>query len=201
MTLHCNTCFEDFIEVYESINHQLWYQYGLKQVTKEELRYQRFYQAFNHFGYDNPELSHSWAEDYLKISPYKTHLIDGAVEVLEYLRKNYQLHIITNGFKEVQQIKMEVSTLKPYFNHVIISEDHGVSKPDVAIFRLAEKLTGASAHECLMIGDNYDTDIAGALNAEWKTIHFSSEKREVDHENYFWVRDLRGLKTFLPLKV
>jgi len=96
----CDTNFEKFIEIYEAINHELWHLYSLKLTTKEELRYQRFYKAFLHFNYDNLNLAHLWADDYLKISPYKTHLIDGAIDVLIYLKERYQLHIITNGLRK-----------------------------------------------------------------------------------------------------
>lgn len=191
---HCNTDFEKFIEIYEAINHELWHLYSLKQTTKEELRYQRFYKAFLHFKYDNLELAHYWADDYLKISPYKTHLIDGTMDVLMYLQEKYQLHIITNGFKEVQHIKLDYSNLKPFFEHIIISEEHGFNKPDIKIFDLAQQLTNAQSHECVMIGDNYDTDIIGALNAQWKAIYLAEKLVNNDDLNFKQIDRLIHLK-------
>jgi putative hydrolase of the HAD superfamily len=193
---HCQTEFDEFIEVYEAINHQLWHLYGLKQTTKEELRYQRFYKAFLHFRYDNLSLAHAWADDYLTISPYKTHLIDGAMDVLIHLQERYQLHIITNGFKEVQHIKLDYSNLRPFFKHIIISEDHGFNKPDIKIFDLAQSLSNAQVHECVMIGDNYDADILGALNANWKAIYLSENIKENTDENFFQIKRLIELKDF-----
>jgi len=190
----CNIDFDGFIEKYEAINHELWYQYSLKQTTKEELRYQRFYKTFLYFNYDNLQLAHYWADDYLKISPYKTHLIDGAIDVLMYLKEKYQLHIITNGFKEVQHIKLNYSNLKPFFEHIIISEEHGFNKPDVKIFNLAQQLTNAQTHECVMIGDNYDADILGALNANWKAIYLSNSQMVNANDNYFQINKLIHLK-------
>ena len=194
---HCQTDFENFIEVYEAINHELWHLYGLKQTTKEELRYQRFYMAFMHFKYDNLQLSHLWADDYLKISPYKTHLIDGAMDVLLHLKDKYQLHIITNGFKEVQHIKLDYSNLKSFFNHIIISEEHGFNKPDIKIFDIAQQLTNAQTHECVMIGDNYEADIIGALNAQWKAIYLSNSLKENSDKNYSQINRLINLKDML----
>lgn len=191
---NCNTNFDNFIEVYEAINHELWYLYSLKQTSKEELRYQRFYKAFLHFNYDNLQLAHHWADDYLKISPYKTHLIDGAMDVLLYLQEKYQLHIITNGFKEVQQIKLDYSNLKPFFEHIIISEEHGFNKPDIKIFDLAQQLTNAQTHECVMIGDNYDADILGALNAQWKAIYLTQTETSNQDSNYVQINRLIDLK-------
>lgn len=193
---HCQTDFDEFIEVYEAINHELWHLYGLKQTTKEELRYQRFYKAFLHFKYDNISLAHTWADDYLTISPYKTHLIDGAMDVLMHLQERYQLHIITNGFKEVQHIKLDYSNLKPFFKHIIISEDHGFNKPDIKIFNLAQSLTKSQNHECVMIGDNYDADILGALNANWKAIYLSENTKDNRDENFIQIKRLIELKDF-----
>lgn len=176
-----NTDFNSFIRVYESINHELWRQYALKQVSKEELRYQRFHQTFLHFGFHSLETAHAWADRYLAISPYKTHLIEGSLDVLNYLKeKNYILHIITNGFREVQHIKIDQSGLRDFFRHIIISEDHGVNKPDVKIFELARSLSGAEPAECIMIGDNYETDVLGAINASWKAIHLSADGKQAE---------------------
>lgn len=193
---NCQTDFDEFIEVYEAINHELWHLYGLKQTTKEELRYQRFYKAFLHFKYDNINLAHTWADDYLTISPYKTHLIDGAMDVLVHLQERYQLHIITNGFKEVQHIKLDYSNLKPFFKHIIISEDHGFNKPDIKIFNLAQSLTKSQNQECVMIGDNYDADILGALNANWKAIYLSENTKDNRDENFIQIKRLIELKDF-----
>jgi putative hydrolase of the HAD superfamily len=63
--------------------------------------------------------------------------------------------------------------LRQFFNHIIISEEHGFVKPEEGIFRLAENLSGAKQADCIMIGDNLDSDIAGAVNAGWQAIHFS----------------------------
>lgn len=194
---NCNTNFDNFIEVYEAINHELWHLYSLHQTTKEELRYQRFYKAFLHFNYDNLQLAHHWADDYLRISPYKTHLIDGAMDVLLYLKEKYQLHIITNGFKEVQHIKLDYSNLKPFFEHIIISEEHGFNKPDIKIFDLAQQLTSAEVKQCVMIGDNYDTDIMGALNAKWTAIYLSEKETKNSDTNYIQINRLINLKDIL----
>jgi putative hydrolase of the HAD superfamily len=194
ITKHCDTDFEKFIEIYEAINHELWHLYSLKQTTKEELRYQRFHKAFLHFNYNNIQLAHHWADDYLKLSPYKTHLIDGAMDVLLYLQEKYQLHIITNGFKEVQHIKLDYSNLKQFFEHIIISEEHGFNKPDIKIFDLAQQLTNSQAHECVMIGDNFDTDIMGALNANWKAIYLAEKEVNNDDLNFNQINRLIHLK-------
>lgn len=191
---HCNVSFANFIKTYENINHHWWHQYGLKLVTKEELRYQRFNQAFKHYKYDNIELSKIWANDYLTISPYKTHLIEGAIDTLNYLKDKYQLHLITNGFKEVQHIKLDCCGIKSFFNHIIISEEHGYNKPDIKIFEIAEQLASTHKNECVMIGDNYEADIVGGLNAGWNAIFLSPTPLEKSLEKLIRIEKLSELK-------
>ncbi len=165
-----NTNFNDFFKTYKIINTQLWQQYSLNIITKKYLRIYRFELSFNVFNYSNIDLSVAFSEDYISLSPYGTKLIPQTIEVLDYLKPKYQLHIITNGFKEVQHIKLNNCNLLPYFNQVIISEEHQTNKPDKRIFEIAQQLAKASKNECLMIGDNFDNDIIGANNAGWQAI-------------------------------
>ena len=189
--------FESFIDIYERINLKLWKLYDVRLISKEELRYKRFQETFLFFKFDNLDLAKQWAGEYLQISPYKTHLKEGAIDILLYLKTTYQLHIITNGFKEVQHIKLNQCQLAPFFQKIVISEDYGFSKPDIKIFDLAQKLSMAKPHECVMIGDNYETDILGALNAKWNAIYVSDSDKENDNCNYFQVNRLMDLKNLL----
>lgn len=195
---HLNTEFHYFLKVYEEINHHLWHKYHLNQTTKEELRYLRFHQTFQEFKYQNLELAKEWADKYLLISPYKTHLITGTLEVLNHLSPKYDLHIITNGFKEVQHIKLKESNLTNYFKNVIISEEHGFNKPDLKIFELAQNLANARHEECIMIGDNFETDIKGALNANWKAIYLAKEApNNFEHTQFTHIDSLINLTKML----
>ena len=193
----CQTAFCEWLDVYEAINHRYWALYSSKGISKEELRYRRFYDAFQHFGYDNLELSKHWAEEYLQLSPYKTNLMPGAIEVLNYLQPKYTLHLITNGFREVQNIKIDQSALRSYFQTILISEEHGVSKPEPDIFRLAETLSGASTSECLMIGDNYDMDVNGATGANWKAIHLNVNGGSEEKTSTVQISELKELLKLL----
>lgn len=186
--------FESFIETYERINLKLWKLYDVRLLSKEELRYKRFYETFLYFKYNCLNSAQQWANEYLQLSPYKTHLKEGARDILIYLKTKYQLHIITNGFKEVQQIKLKECRLASFFDQVIISEEHGFSKPDIKIFDLAQKLSLAKHHECVMIGDNYETDILGALNANWKAIYVSNIEQKNDNCNYYQINGLMNLQ-------
>lgn len=171
------TDFENFLSKYKEINQALWQKYYRKEIDKAFLRNHRFNEAFKQFDYNNYNENLLVTEQYLIRSPKGTHLKNGCIETLEYLKnRNYELHIITNGFKEVQNIKIDRSKLRPYFSHIIISEEYNLTKPDEKIFRLAEHLANSDKQNCIMIGDNFESDIEGATNAGWQAVHFSEEK-------------------------
>jgi putative hydrolase of the HAD superfamily len=170
-----NAPFEDFKKAYIKLNKEFWKKYNHGIIDKQHLRNHRFNETFKLFNYDNYEENLIITDKYLKQAPYGKHLVNGCHEVLEHLQKKYPLHIITNGFSEIQDIKLDGSGLRKYFSQIIISETHGINKPNEGIFRIAENLAGASKEECLMIGDSFESDIEGAENAGWKSIHFSME--------------------------
>jgi putative hydrolase of the HAD superfamily len=163
----------EFIERYTENNHQLWTKYHLGEITKDTLRAERFRKTFIELGIKPEHVPHQFEDDYVKMSPTKTGLFDGAEQVLTYLQKKYSLHIISNGFKETTLIKMDVSRLNPYFNHVIISEDVGVNKPHPTIFQYALDKAGAKKEESIMIGDSLEADIRGAQNFGMTAIYFN----------------------------
>ena len=168
--------YSDFISQYKVTKAELWQKYSKRSITKEELRNLRFETVFQKFGYSNYNENLDVTHQYLTRAPHGKALKEGCLEVLDFLSKKYQLHIITNGFKEIQHIKLNGSELKPYFKNIIISEEHGLSKPHPEIFRLAEKMALAESHECLMIGDNHETDVMGAIQSGWKAIHYHPVK-------------------------
>jgi putative hydrolase of the HAD superfamily len=165
------TDFSSFHDFYVKKNDELWHLYYFNKIQKSELRYKRFYDSFLNFGLDDVNFSKTISEEYVRISPYSKILKPGCEETLDALSKKYQLHIITNGFKEVQNIKIDNCGLRKYFSEIIISEEHQLTKPQVEIFRLAEKKAGTSPEKCVMIGDNWISDIEGALGAGWRAIY------------------------------
>jgi len=157
--------FEEFLEVYNRHNHLLWEFYRKGEIVKEVLNIRRFALTLHEFGITDSLLSSNIAEDYVRLSPTKTGLFPHTIAILEYLKKKYTLHIITNGFEEVQYRKLNHSGLAMYFNEIITSEDAGSKKPELLIFNYALKRSGARPEESLMIGDDEDVDIIGAIDA------------------------------------
>lgn len=186
-----------FLSIYRPINDRLWVQYREGNISKSELRARRFRDAFHRFGIHQEGLAAQFDKDYIALSPTKTHLFPGAHEVLQTLSENYRLHIITNGFKEVQDIKIKGSGLVKYFDEVITSEQAGANKPKPAIFDYAMQRTGARIENSVMIGDNMEADIKGALSVNMKAVYFNPNGVFSSEGDYISINDLRQLLHFL----
>lgn len=164
---------------YHRFNRQLWTQYNANAIGMDHLRMERFRLPFVEAGAPDAEarrLSSEMDMDYLRRLGVKTRMVDGAREILDYLaRKGYRMGILSNGFTDVQHLKLESSRIGGYFSEVVLSDAVGINKPDARIFRHARNLAGVSPSECIMVGDNPDTDIAGALADGWHTLLFDPD--------------------------
>lgn len=189
--------FDNFHNRYVPINDRYWARYHNNIVSKEKLRLGRFYDTLKEFGVNDEALAERMAQGYLDISPKMTSLFADAVDVLKYLQDKYTLHLITNGFAEVQWVKIEHSGLKPFFEHIIISEEVGTQKPDKAIFEIAMSRAGTNSAECIMIGDNYNTDIVGARNAGMDQVFFNPKKNRKREPVTYEITTLIELKGIL----
>lgn len=168
--------FEKFFSSYLIHNERVWELYRRGKIEKAVLRVIRFERAFFDMGFEpGKDFCNDFADRFLEICPRLPHLIEGAVELLEHCRSKYDLHIITNGFKEIQGLKMAAGGLSPYFKYVINSEDCGARKPDRVIFDYAMNLTGAGPEESLMIGDDWEADILGARNFGIDQVYISPQ--------------------------
>ncbi len=189
--------FNDFIEVYKPINHKYWKLFREDKVSKKDLRYFRLKEAFDAINYKaSDEIIHTLSEEYITFLSQHNALFNNAIEVLEYLKEKYIMHIITNGFEEVQFKKLKNSNLLPFFDKIITSEKVGVKKPNPKIFQYAMDISGASSHESIMIGDNFEADILGAINAGMQAI-FCEFNGEVATQEVPTVYNLMELKNFL----
>ncbi len=162
-----------FISIYKKVNYEMWDDYHHNRISKEQLRFGRFNRTLHEFKIQDGALAELLSVQYLELCPVKQNLFPNAIEVLQKLKENYSLHIITNGFKEVQYLKIRNSGLAPFFDQIHISEEIGYKKPEPEIFHYAAKMARASTDQCIMIGDNLDTDIAGAVNAGIDHIYFN----------------------------
>lgn len=164
---------EEFYKKYLVHNLNMWALYREGKMEKEILRNLRFEKALNDFQIQEPGLAEALADYYLYHTPRNVFLFPGALETLDFLSKHYPLHIITNGFQEVQFVKLETSGMRDFFTEIITSEEAGVKKPDAGIFHYALQRAGAEAFESLMVGDDPVVDIAGAMAVGMDAIFFN----------------------------
>jgi len=188
---------ENFINKYKIHNEKLWDLYRVDKITKEELRTKRFRLVLEEYGINDNQLAEDFGMEYIKESPLKTRLFPFAIDVLTYLHKKYTLHIITNGFQEVQHIKLEQSNLTPYFKTIITSEQVGVKKPNPQIFEFSLNNAGAKAEESIMIGDDLEVDIIGAKIFGMEQVYFNPKKEKHQEQLTFEIDSLSQLMEIL----
>lgn len=190
--------FSDFHDIYKKVNHSLWEDYRKDLISKEDLRGVRFYNTLGYFNYFDREASEQIGDYYVNHSPHKTNLLPNALDVLQYLKhKDYQMHIITNGFEEVQHIKLDKSLLRPYFVHVVTSERAGVKKPERDIFRHAIEIANSSLEDSIMIGDSYGADILGAKEFGMDQVYFCEKRKWEGGDATYKISNLEELKSIL----
>ena len=180
----------EFHEVYHPLNERLWELYRADKITKDYLNRTRFVLPLEHYGIHDTDLADHLSEDYVYWSPRIVRLVPGTKELLEYLRPKYHLHLITNGFQEVQHTKLSGSGLEPYFETLTVSEEVGVKKPNPEIFYYALRKAHATAEESLMIGDEMAVDIDGARAAGIDQLFFNPNKEPVEGGRTYEVHEL-----------
>ena len=163
--LDINIEIQEFLGVYKRINMDLWKLFREDAIDKDTLRYRRLYDSFKAINVSVTDtVIYTIADEYVYHLSQQTHLLDGALTLLNYLKPKYNLHIITNGFAEVQVGKLKNTNLEAYFDVVINSEMAGVKKPNPIIFEKALQMANVSKEQSLMIGDSYEADVLGAMN-------------------------------------
>ena len=172
------TSFDVFFDIYMPHNEMLWAKYRSHEIDRRELILDRWLYVLRPLEADSDEYALRINSDFLQRTTKKTKKIDGAISLLEYLRPKYRLFILSNGFREVQSLKMQNSGLSPYFERMILSEDVSIQKPHKEIFDYALKNTNSRRAESLMIGDSLEADIEGAQNAKIDQLWLNPSGRE-----------------------
>jgi putative hydrolase of the HAD superfamily len=187
----------NFLRIYEPINLKYWKLYREEQIDKATLRYGRLKDTFNALNHAvEDELIYQLSIDYIENLATFNHLFEGTLDLLNYLHPKYELHIITNGFEEIQLRKMTSSNITHYFKTITNSEMAGVKKPNPLIFNHALQVANAKANESMMIGDSYEADILGALNVGYDAIFFNYNNENIDSK-IKQVKDLLEIKMYL----
>jgi putative hydrolase of the HAD superfamily len=189
--------FDDFFAKYSFHNHRLWDKYTKGQIKQDELRWKRMWLALIDYKIADEVLSRKMSSEFLELLPTKNCLFPYTVEILTYLQgKNYQLHLITNGFESVQHNKLKGCGLTDYFVEIITSEGSNSIKPNKEIFDFALQKANANTYESIMIGDNLDADIEGGINAGLDTVfvnHLNSDIYPNANYTVFHLKELEGI--------
>lgn len=170
--------FNHFHHTYVRVNAELWKLYGKGKLKKDELRDSRFLKTLEHHEIYDAELAGKLSNSYIEISPRQTLLFPGTLETLTDLKaQGYKMHIITNGFAEVQHIKLEQSGLSPFFDVIVCSEAVGFNKPDPRVFQYAMTQAQTHSSQSIMIGDDREVDIFGAIQVGMRAVLFDPQNQ------------------------
>lgn len=190
--------FEHFYSLYQQRNVELWEEYGNGQITKEELNRRRFLYPLEAVGAGDSALAKAYSDGFFSVIPTKSRLMPHAVEVLEALAPQYNLYILSNGFRELQYRKMCSAGIDSYFKKVILSDDIGLLKPAPQLFHFALSATQSELRESLMIGDSWDADIAGARGVGMDHAFYNvSGRTEFPFKPTYLLNDLKELMQIL----
>ena len=158
--------FETFFQRYYPHNLMLWRKYRKHEIDRQTLILERFLYMLRPMGIDDNEYILQLNRDFLQRTTSKTKLITGTIALLDYLKPHYRLFIISNGFREIQTLKLQNSGIASYFEKIILSEDANIQKPHKEIYDFALKNTNSRRNESLMVGDCWEADIEGAYHAK-----------------------------------
>lgn len=190
--------FDVFYKNYLEHNEKLWARYRNGYIKQEELRIKRMWLTLLDFQVADEELARQLSELFLQLLPTRTLVFPDTKEVLQYLTdKDYQLHLITNGFELTQHSKLKSSGLDGFFKEIVTSESSNSLKPQKEIFEYALKKTGATVDKSIMIGDSIEVDIAGAMSVGMDQVHVNYNKAEQDLKPTYTITALKQLKDFL----
>ncbi len=190
--------FENFYNIYLTHNAILWDRYHKGFISGEELKWRRMWRTLLDFKIGDEKLAKDISAKFLEILPTKTMVFDYTFEILNYLQtRPYTIHVITNGFEKTQRSKLQNSSLTKYFTHIVSSESSNYVKPAKEIFEYAINKAGAKMEECIMIGDNQDADIQGAINAGMDSVFVNHIKAPVNVKALHTVYHLRELENIL----
>lgn len=189
---------EAFIDEYHIHNSRMWELHESGQISADFLKGERFRLTIAPERNDTAtrKLSHELNDRYLWLLGECNMVCPGAEELLQFLSRHYLIGVLTNGFTEVQYRKLAATGINRYIQRMVISDEIGIQKPDIRIFRYAEKETGAKSAEIVMIGDNPDNDIKGAIDAGWKAIYYDRKNKEFNSDSSLYIgktTDLRSI--------
>ena len=198
--LHKNTTddFDQFYEIYSQHNKLLWERYQKGFISAEELKWKRMWRTLLDFKIADENLSKDMGKKFLEILPTKPSVFPYTIEILNYLsQKKYQIHLITNGFEKTQWSKIKNSKIDHFFTHVITSESSNSMKPEKEIFEYAIQKANTKSSESIMIGDNIEADIKGAIDFGMDCVFVNHINASTEINPTYTITHLKELESIL----
>lgn len=187
----------EFTDIYHKHVGKLWEAYALGKIDKQTLLGTRFDKTFEHIPSITKDFLADLSKDFMQLTIQNDVHIDGAKEVLEYLKSKYQIAMLSNGFSEMQYDKLDNAGFTLYFDDVILSDVVGVNKPHPDIFNFALNKLGVTAQQTIMIGDNYLADIKGAMDSNIDQIWYNPKNEKVETTPTYTISSLYEIKGIL----
>jgi YjjG family noncanonical pyrimidine nucleotidase len=190
--------FEEFYPIYFEHNHVLWSRYRHNEIDNLTLRYERWRMTFADFGIAEAGWMYDMSEAFLEQCPRKPGLMPNALFILDLVREHYPLHLITNGFSHIQDLKLAHSGLRQYFDVIVTPDGVGEKKPHPKIFQEALAAADCTPENALYIGDSYAEDVIGGHGAGMQVVYFNPKGKE-NPAGFPEIQDLMELRAFLDL--
>lgn len=170
-------------EIYQNGNHQTWLEFEQNLISSHELRSLRFERFLTSMNWSNKADALEMNTRYISFLINESSLLTGTLSLLNFFKDKIPMGILTNGLKEAQRPRLLKTGISHFFDHIIVSDEIGISKPNQEIFELAkQKLGNIPSENILLVGDNPFSDIEGAQKFGFKTIWFNSKQIEIPQQ-------------------
>ena len=190
-------CDKEACEVYSRINRSFWERFEKKEIKREEIFEGRFKTLLSCFNEERN--TKAIADDYCRFLSEGYFTVDGAIDILSYLKnRGYYLCATTNGAASTQYSRIENSGTKPFFDEIFVSEETGFQKPERQYFDFVLKnIPEKDRSQVLIIGDSQSSDILGGINSGIDTCWFNPDGLKPKYKSKFEIKALEELRNIL----
>ena len=195
---HGFTYTEETFKTFITENVKIWKRLEEGEITKADLRANRWNIILGKLGidYDGTIIE----EEFEKGVAQGAYAVEGAYELLDYLYPKYELYIVSNGFRFVQESRLKIGDFRKYFKDIYLSEDVGVQKPAKEFFDYCfGKLGQPPKEDIILIGDSLSADIIGGLNYGIDSVWFNKngDKLPEDINPTYIINKLKEIEDIL----
>ena len=183
-------------ELYSRINQSFWELFELGKIPKSAISAGRYEEFFRVKGINTDFVAA--AKTYEGLLSEQHIMIDGALDLLAELSKDYDIYIITNGTDYIQKRRLTESGIADYIKGTFISETVGAPKPENKYFDYVLKnIAERDKTKVLIVGDSMSSDILGGINAGIDTCWYNPKGLEQKYKPTYQIKSLSEVKKVL----